>query len=538
MKISKKERNLLLMVGLILIAFLFFNFIFKPQQAKLTAVKEEHYNKNLELTMKQQKIDNYGNTELTLKKEKEEILPLAETYFGKVDQEEFIVLLNRLSEESGVNFNELVFEEGMDDKKSDNQVLTAEGEDKQGSAPGSGNPKGATDNPKGAKTESESAEPSGENAKPVKPKIEDSEFYRTQFGNIELLTASAEFDGTYEQMTQLIHLMDMNPENIISSSFEWEKPDLEVSSIASQWESAKNKVDSNIEGKILLQFYRVPNIDKYKVEEVSILEEPSVPKSTKANPVMSYPWAWKLISTTKVTDIPGMPGGTNSGIPSIMATKDGLPGILPLNVNVPSRFPTPTPKVREAEPINNVPSISFNTEKPKNDVAPVVETPPVGNFDIYELFRFENLKNINVTSKNVVNKASAVLTTAQGVDHQVISFAYSVDSSSTDGINLNFIDEIIEARAKPQFFELKVFATENTDHSLILNIQDSKGEQYQAKLCEGIDWKGWKAVRTTELPDMQYPIQIKGLTIENKKNSPKISSVILLDVINAGYPIN
>lgn len=555
MKISKKEKNLLLTVVLIIVALLFYFYIYKPQSNKLVQLKEEVYQKQMMLTMKQEKVKNIGEMELQLKKAKEQILPLAETYFGKVDQEEFIVLLNNLSENSNIHFSKLEFKEGFKDMQ-DGEVLTpkTKEEESQNSAP-----------PEQTSSTAETANNStAENPNQATPLSAEEDFYKQQFGNIELLLATADFKGTYEEMTKMINLMDLNPENIVSSSFEWKKPDLEVRGTSKDnLEKNKSTVDSIIEGKILLQFYRVPNIDKYKVEEPSTLETPMVPKSTKPNPVISYPWAWKVVSVAKPSGsvMPGLPGSTVPtpaipGWPGNIGSKDGMTPYFPSIANVP--VVADRPKVRQPEstvavvPIINpapaelkpelkeavvLPSTEPEKEPEKKPEKKKEESIDLSRYDSFDLFKFENLKDYEVTSGNAKSSAQVTFTKAYAKPNPVLSLAYHVDSSSEDAIRLDFKDENIEIKKRPDFFTLSMYAYENTDHSVWLEVEDAQEKQYQILVCEEIDWSEWADIRTAKIPKMEYPVKLKGLSIGNKKNSPKMSSVLLFETISIEYKV-
>jgi hypothetical protein len=98
MKLSKRERNLLIGLGVVLLLWGYYRFIISPQSKSLTAKREDkaHYENELieiqTIIASEEEVDNkfaYIN---------DEIDELSKKYFSKIDQSRFILLINELLE--------------------------------------------------------------------------------------------------------------------------------------------------------------------------------------------------------------------------------------------------------------------------------------------------------------------------------------------------------------------------------------------------------------------------------------------------------
>ena len=92
MKISSRERNLLLLLFIAVGGYLFYTFIYTPQFEKLESLKQEKQAKQDQYNQMQALINSEGNIDLEIETIKNELLPIADTYFGDINQEETIVL--------------------------------------------------------------------------------------------------------------------------------------------------------------------------------------------------------------------------------------------------------------------------------------------------------------------------------------------------------------------------------------------------------------------------------------------------------------
>ena len=87
MKITDRDKKLLLGIFLILVCALYYQFFFTPQNAKLTELKQQSEDLNTRLINGQAKIQRIKLINKELEDEKKKILKIAQKYLVKVKQD-------------------------------------------------------------------------------------------------------------------------------------------------------------------------------------------------------------------------------------------------------------------------------------------------------------------------------------------------------------------------------------------------------------------------------------------------------------------
>lgn len=508
LKISKREQGLLFIILALIVGFLFYQYFFVPQKAELDRMKADWETKEYQKVSQMHRIHARGDLELKLKELKESMQPVVDRYYTEVDQEEFIVLLNQFAEKSKLTLKKLDFAEEDATLEMPAPVQTQPGTET--SADGAAPTEGEKDSTE--ETPSSAPSPEGETAE-------------NPLANIKLLSAKAEFEGDYGQFRSLLANMDDNPKRVISASLDLKKDD-----------DVLKTATSTVTGNIILDFYQIKDIAKYSTEEEeSVLAGPAVPKSSKPDPVIGYPWAFKVVSSVGVGTVPRpspLSPNPNSPVKPSIQTKDGMVTYFPSITN--SIPPVATGLVRDSGPVVSL--------MPSRTNAVLTSTETSGetaafNYDVFELFRFENLKMIDEGALTPQGSATAAFVNLSEKDHKVLSLSYQLDPVYGVPLALSFADEKIEIKNKPDYFALSAYAYEESDHSVLLSVIDSKGQQYTIPFCEKIDWSEWKTLSAFDIPEMQYPISVKGISIIGRQNSPKISSMLLFDSISTGYRV-
>lgn len=506
MKISKREQGLLVIVLVLMLGFLYYQYLYSWQKTNLDKLRAERNTMSSQNIMQTKRIQNRGNLELKLKELKESMLPAVQKYYTEVDQEEFIVLLNQFAEKSKLTLKRLDFVENDAALELPMPVVGP----------------GGNEAPVEEETvaEGESEETSEEETSPP----QEGEEVPPPLANIKLLSANAEFEGDYGQFRALLSNMDENPKRVISATLDLKK---NTDTLISE--------NQTVMGTIILDFYQIKDIAKYNTEEEdSVLATPMVPKSSKPDPLSDYPWAWKVVSGVGVGMVPSAPGSLPSGgspvKPSIQ-TKDGMITYFPsITSSIP---PVTTGLVRDSGPV-----VSLMPSKNEQPTSVENSTETIAfNYDVFELFRFENLKMLEEGAITPQGSATAAFVNLSEKDHKVLSLSYQLDPVYGVPLMLNFAEEKIEIKNKPDYFSLSVYAYEESDHSVLLNLTDSRGQNYTIPFCEGVDWSEWKTLSAFDIPDMQYPVFVKGISVVGRQNSPKISSMLLFDAISTGYRV-
>ena len=110
-KISKREENLLLGLAIVVIVALYYYTVAGNLMGKTSALGSEiqqfqETKEQMDTVIAQSEIKQTEAEEL-----KTEIFPIAKKYFGKTEQEEFIMQINRLNQASGLDIVSIQFSE-------------------------------------------------------------------------------------------------------------------------------------------------------------------------------------------------------------------------------------------------------------------------------------------------------------------------------------------------------------------------------------------------------------------------------------------
>ena len=109
MKLSKRERNLLIGLGIVLLFWGYYKFILSPQLKNLDAKKEEKIHYEDELIKIQTVIASEKEIDDKYTYISDEIDTLSEKYFSKTDQARFILSINELLEDTDLFVQNISF---------------------------------------------------------------------------------------------------------------------------------------------------------------------------------------------------------------------------------------------------------------------------------------------------------------------------------------------------------------------------------------------------------------------------------------------
>ena len=261
MKISNREKNLLLLLFIAVGGYLFFTFVYTPQTEKLETLKQQEQAKQNEYAQMQALINSEGNLDLEIETIKNELLPVARTYFGDIDQEETIVILDDFAQKADLDIKGIRFSEPV---KTSLTELKAN----EASASGEAQPPAPAPAENTAPAEGTQAQVA------APPAVSD---------NFTTRPVEVEFEGNYNK------LMDYLVE--VGSYYK------RISSYSMQLKSGD---DVPLSGTIFMNFHCVDSVDKYVPQDPSILEYNFIPRSSKDNPFEAYSWSYKI------TTIPGV----------------------------------------------------------------------------------------------------------------------------------------------------------------------------------------------------------------------------------------
>lgn len=491
MKLSKKEKGMIAIVLIIILGVVYFQYVYTPLLLQIDQKRMEKEQKVQMVSTQKKKIENRGNLELRLKKLKEEMQPLVDDYYGDVDQEEFIVLLNKFAENSKLNLRRLEFTEG----EAMFTINTAHAEEATGGADGS----------------TEGAETAAEPAPDVSQESADA-----TLGNIELLTARTEFEGDYAQFRSLLANMDDNPQRIISATMKLEKEN-------------DRAPGSQIKGNIVLDFYKIKDVDKYITEpEESVLELPYVEKSHKPTPVDAYGWA----SILKVTDVPPVRLGIGSS--GVLQVVPSAPQMIPgttipvVGKDTPIVPKSQIPASKDARKAPQLQSASLPKVTPAKEVLPAVSG---------SITEFKTVDGVEI-GKGTTNAYATILhQSSDGSRYKggaLLNYAFVEKGKGI--VDMNLMDKNLILSQKPKNIDFEFYAQVGSGHKLIVVFKDADNKDYIVHLSENINFSGWKTFELGEtyIPEMNYPVRIKSFLVENNPGATQGASV-LFGGISAAY---
>lgn len=486
MKLSKKEMSMVVILLILVLGFVYFQYVYTPLLLQIDQKRMEKEQKVQMVSTQKQKIENRGNLELRLKKLKEEMQPLVDDYYGDVDQEEFIVLLNQFAEKSKLNLRRLEFTES----EAMFTVPTSHAEE-------AGNSEG-----EGLEPEIPAEAASTEDASTGDTSV--------ALGNIELLSARTEFEGDYAQFRSLLANMDDNPQRIISATLRLEK------------EGEESESGSQIRGDIVLDFYKIKDVEKYLTAPTeSVLAMPYVEKSHKPTPVDAYGWA----SILKVTDVPPVRLGIGSS-----GTLQTIPGttIPVVGKDTPIVPKSQIPASKDARKAPQLQSASLPKATPAKEVLPAVSG---------SITEFKTVDGVEI-GKGTTNAYATILhQSSEGSRYKggaLLNYAFVEKGKGI--VDMNLMDKNLILSQKPKNIDFEFYAQVGSGHKLIVVFKDADNKDYIVHLSENINFSGWKTFELGEtyIPEMNYPVRIKSFLVENNPGATQGASV-LFGGISAAY---
>lgn len=250
MRISKKEKILLLVLFVILVGAGYYIFFFQKHNEELAFLNEEVEAKELEYDMLNSRLIAATGIEDKIKENTEKIVTISEKNYGDLKQENQTVLIKRLARDTGLIINSISYSNeitNLADLKSGYQTklldqlaeeiqrgndIDVEDINQAGEAGGSGEPgQEGMDSPEGGAEDPEAEE-------------------LLQNALVDVLRAEISFTGTYQDLDKYLkNIYDYNKEIIVSDfSFSTNNPETK-------------------EGNLTLSFYGVRDLKHFVSSE-------------------------------------------------------------------------------------------------------------------------------------------------------------------------------------------------------------------------------------------------------------------------------
>lgn len=228
MKISKREKILLIIAAIVLLVGVYYRFVFSYQKDKLNALiqQKNEYDKKLENINKQIILKN--KNEADIKEINAKIKDMTAILFPSINQESFIVYVNKLLQDNNLQGTAITFSDikavPVEEVKKD------EKDDKNSSL------KGIVDEYNGAPSKKSSSSNDKETNNSSKTDNKDKP-------STENISLSINFKGSYKNLLNFIKSLEAYPKKIIVSNLQM----------------SQSNVDE-VTGSVQLEFYAIPKI--------------------------------------------------------------------------------------------------------------------------------------------------------------------------------------------------------------------------------------------------------------------------------------
>jgi hypothetical protein len=535
MKITNRDKNLLLIIFLILVCALYYQFFFTPQNAKLTELKQQSEDMNTRLMNGQAKIQKIKILNKNLEDEKKKILKIAQKYLVKVKQEDIILMINEFENKSSIGIEEITFTD-----PEDKGIILPEEKPQDGTADAnqSGNANQSADANK-QQTENNAQQPADANQQAGANTTESA---KPDLSNIDLTVAKIKFKGTYTDLANLVKLVDENSKNIVSNELKITRKTVEDQKefLFLKSKGKTNLSDEYIEGDLELRFFRISSIEKYVPNPDSKLKAPLVPKSTKRTPVTDYDWAavsiitfntstGEVINTVTrnefgVFDYSKSTGSNlgSGGTGSSGGVSSGTGGVV-----------EPPKSNAVVQPIQPGPAPVFS--KPKN-VEPQV---PAKEFVTYatpiELVRFDSLSDFFGRGENAGDSVAIGMDEISSKKYKIIKNSISFAQNSPKGNKVIFdvTKKDIKLNEKPEKIQLNIYTANPVEYEVGLVFSDKEGKKY-IPFNKKLSFTGWEKIELTP-NTVLFPATLEGIYFSRANQDAPLNSEVYIDNLSAVY---
>ncbi len=598
MKVSAREKMLLSMVGLLLIGYVYFTYYWVPQNEQLNALRAERDQKHERQVMMQQKLADSRTLDQEYISAKNGILKMSNKFFSEVEQEEFIVLINDIADETNVEVRNIAFQEtegtvaieqfqegrekldkyteliaqnkikgyvkkelavipGEEEKKeekSDSVKVSSKmkkatklsSETDQNTNQDSQNTESSTsENPEG---QIEGQESQNQNPNRTPDNIQQSEDPNavTYANNIKALVATTKMDGSYEEIHEFVSRLADSERNII----------VEAITITGTKDSQPNmnKSSKSNSAELKIVFYKVIGLEDYFSHKDSILVNAVVTKSQKASPFMQYSWSFKptsptsSVATNQLGNSITLPQQSQSVIPPFVVypSTPSYPTPMPAPMPAPAPggtyvppAPTPNPVPGDTSYTPEYERLSWGgyVKREKPSVTPNV-TPQLPEVVPSNVIPFDNLSGLKLqlNSNGTKNSGSLKLSDKSGLSKEVMSLDYHLGEVGYYGaIRIDLTDKNIKLNQKTTDIILKVKSEMMSGHDIGLEILDADNNTHRVVLYEDIDWTDWKDVRVLNLPRISYPATIKSIYVSRVEDAKVTDAKLYFDSLSYTY---
>lgn len=478
MKLSKREKVFIGILLAVIVSFLLYNFVIKPQRESLETLKSDRSVKLQELSALKEEVASESKLYIELLSLEDDVHKKADKFFTNVTQEDIILLTEELSNASKLQIPNINFPE--------NRVEELILPDPEKEVEGGGDVEVSGEAGSEEEASEEAELPAGDDDE-EKPKVD-----------LEVRSADLEYEGYYYSFIDfLTEVADYDRKIIIN--------DITV---------AKDE-DGYLRGNIALDFYSIENI--LQSEEELYAWGPNL------GYVIGDPFSqFGDYAANKQTD----EKGKND------ENKD-------IQIVDPQTASTETSGGNKSEPtsggamntiLDKLENIGKDTDtsKPKDEIELVDRGKTVLDFEKKETMFFVG-NNKDIKGSIDLDKKKKT----QGESSLNLKYDF-VEKRKHNMANISFNNNVL-IKDQPESISLSVNPIEKNNATLGVVIRDREGIDYKLKLTDDLNWNGWKTVGADLPIDINYPAIIERIYVETEDFDEKLTGNMLIDDLRLIY---
>ena len=496
-KTGKKDTKMILVIlVMLLLAVVYYQFVYVPQSRQIADMKQQKQDYETRIELINTKVSTLPELEKKLEEEKEKIYPMAKKYFGNVDQEDLILIINDLGNKSTIDIVDVSFKElenieeyGLNfdlarqkmQQQSNNQTIEGQtatpNDENQNTQPAQGQSQPQEDQSANTQQQPTSEQPPTEG--------ENAENDEEKFQNLKVTNVDISFLGTYADLKELVKLVDTNAQNIVSNQLSISKRD----SFSEGYNSYGKNLDDYIEGDFNLRFFRVLSLEEYMPKKKSMFETKPIGKSPFDSPIASYAWSRKV--DTQIGNVSGAytTGGTTKAI-------------------------------------NNVSAIVGSGKAAQGNVTPkqIVEyKQPV------ELVRFDGLKDFVFMSEDDNNSGTISMDGVADINYKIIraDLEFSKESSLDKKAFVDVSGKKLRLKERPNTISMSLYSPKATGYEVGFVFNDADGQKVYVPLSEKMTFMGWKTIETG-VDNVKFPASIESVYIKRSSQEDPVNGSLFV----------
>lgn len=471
MKISKREKIIILLLVMFIMGFVYFQYVYTPMTDKIDSLNQVHTQKSQELLAKKNKIKEIEALNKKIKEQKKAIQLISASFFPTVDQEELIDLIHHIAFQSSLTIDDIIFDEVLEEMKLPSIASIKDHPDANSALNLTSH---QIDTIAGSQADSQTETGDGQEVEVTAPVEED------HFVTIGLLSANVNFKGTYAQFRDFLSQVDDYDKKIVIK-----KMNIDASSA-----DAANKISledsQEVEGTFVLEFYMMDTSD---------LDE----------------------------DLPDDEMIAHQD-PSGQEGKDGM------KQDTPSEPSTPKDDPGQSQTGENIFDLANAQRSIKQVEYPFF--PLLANEERIADFSF-GIENISLAKSHKEIKVSLNHQKDAGPNYKGGALLnYTFKERGKGFVALNLAKRNLIFSQDIERMGMNIYVENPGRQKMSFVFQDQKGGEYVVNILPDINFTGWRKVFVdkSQFAILKYPVRLKSVLIENTQNGVSNASIMFGDL--------